>query len=97
MDFDSDKFNKLLKDFSTARTKAVEGFSFTRDHAFVPEVGSCYEIHFGQITIGNETGFASAKIRVDGKDPAIWIDMESNQPLDPKLRVYLVQAYKQIS
>lgn len=97
MDFDSDKFNKLMKNFSTARTKAVEGFSFTRDHAFVPEVGSCYEIHFGQITVDNETGFASANIRVVGNDSSSWIDMKSNQPLDPKLCAFSVQAYKRIS
>ena len=33
--------------------------------AFIPEIGKCYEVHFGRLTHNNQTGFWSANPQLD--------------------------------
>jgi len=64
--------------------------------AFIPVVGKCYEVHFGNFTHGGQTGFWSAQIRVKGTGTAQWEDIDTGSPLDPGIAKYIVQAYKEI-
>lgn len=64
--------------------------------AFIPVVGKCYEIHFGKVTLNGQTGFWSARIRVNGAHPSQWLDIDTNHQLDPSLAVYVVQASREI-
>ncbi len=66
-------------------------------NAFNPTVGKCYEVHFGQITLQGQTGFWSAKIRVNGSHFSQWIDLDTGLPIDPHLAVYVVQAHSEIA
>ncbi len=34
--------------------------------AFLPIIGKCYEVHYGEIVIDNETGFGIARVRIEG-------------------------------
>lgn len=65
--------------------------------AFVPEVGKCYEVHFGKITFRNETGYCVANIQVNGSDASQWTDLDTGKLLDPDIARYVVQAYKEIA
>lgn len=96
MQIDHDKFNALMGDMASARQKAIEGYSFARDHAFVPEIGAIYEIHFGHVSIEGQSGFASATVRIDGLNSAQWIELDTCTPLPDALRAYAVQAYKRV-
>lgn len=96
MQINSDKFNALVGDVAAARQKAIEGYTFTRDHAFIPEIGVTYEVHFGHVTIEGESGFASATVRTDGLTPDQWIEQDTGLPLGPALRGFVVQAYKRV-
>lgn len=71
-----------------------EGVVYTRDHPFVPVVGLSYELHYGHVTIGSKSGFATAQIRADGHDSSQWIDLDTGKPLEPAFRALVVQAYK---
>lgn len=96
MQIDYDKFNALLDDIASARKKAIEGYYFTRDQAFIPEIGATYEIHFGHVSIDGKDGFASAIVRIDGIDSVQWIEQDTGKPLPVALRAYAVQAYKRV-
>jgi hypothetical protein len=96
MQINRDKFNELLTDVATARQKAIKGYSFTNDHAFVPEIGATYEVNFGHVTIEGQSGFASATVRTEGPNPAQWIEVDSGEPLPAALHAFVVQAYKRV-
>lgn len=61
--------------------------------AFIPQDGKAYEIHFGKITYRGEEGYVSAKITVNG---STWLDNDTGTQLDPELRAYTVQAFKEL-
>jgi len=65
--------------------------------AFTPVVGKCYELHFGIVSIDGVSGFCTAKVRIDGIAPSQWIDLDTSAPLDPRISVYVVQAFSEIS
>ena len=65
--------------------------------AFVPMKDKCYEIHFGKIKVNNQTGFCVATIKVNGNDASQWIDLDTNNQLDPDIAKYVVQAYREIA
>ena len=67
-----------------------------KSQAFSPIIGKSYEVHFGKITINNETGFGTARIRVEGTDASEWIDLDTGDVLDPNFAVYAVQAFEEI-
>lgn len=96
MQIDDKKLNALVGDVTRARRKALEGYTFSKDRAFIPEVGATYEIHFGEVTIDGQTGFASATVRTEGLNSVQWIELETGQPLPVALRAYVVQAYKRV-
>jgi hypothetical protein len=64
--------------------------------AFAPAIGKCYEVHFGKVQIGTQTGFGSARIKANGQSPSQWIDLDTNAPLDPRFGQYVVQGFKEI-
>jgi hypothetical protein len=61
--------------------------------AFIPEDGKAYEVHFGKISYRGQEGFASANITVNGSD---WLDNDTGTLLDPELRSYVVQAFREL-
>lgn len=81
-------------DYRDAQQKTLEGILYTRDHPFVPVVGQLYDLHYGHVTIGSQSGFAMAKIRADGLESSRWIDLDTGKPLAPAFRALAVQAYK---
>ena len=66
------------------------------NNAFIPEIGKCYELHYGEITYKGTKGNVSAKVKINGTLHQEWADLDSNARLDPELSVYVVQAYKEI-
>lgn len=96
MKIDYEKLNVLVGDVATARQKATDGYSSTRDHAFVPDIGATYEVHFGHVTIDGQSGFASATVRTEGLNSAQWVELQTGLPLPSALRAYVVQAYKRV-
>ena len=69
---------------------------WTKDSAFVPEIGRCYEIAFGEVITANGRGHASARIRADGLQWHDWIDLDYGEPLSGELGKYVVRAYRPI-
>jgi len=61
--------------------------------AFVPEDGKRYEVHFGCIVYQGNEGFVSATICVKDDD---WLDEDTGALLDPELRKFAVQAFKEL-
>ncbi|CAB3739593.1 hypothetical protein LMG27174_06568 [Paraburkholderia rhynchosiae] len=51
-----------------------------------------YEIHFRSVTINGQSGQGSAKIRADGIYSSTWIDLDTDKPLAPEYRAYVVKA-----
>lgn len=66
------------------------------DRAFIPTVGSEYEVAFGKVIYNGQTGDWTARIRTDGLLPSQWIDLDTGAQLDPALADYVVQAYREI-
>ncbi|MCP5410359.1 MAG: hypothetical protein H6963_13850 [Chromatiaceae bacterium] len=66
-------------------------------NVFVPVVGNCYEIHYGEIRINGKTGFCTAKIKANGSDASQWIDLDTGSTLDPEIAKYVVKAYSDIA
>ena len=64
--------------------------------AFVPEIGRCYEVHFGKVTTGNQTEDWFARIRPKGLQPSEWIDLDTGEVLDSSFRAYVVQKFREI-
>lgn len=64
--------------------------------AFIPVVGKCYELHFGKIRYKGIEGFVQARVRINGIPHSQWIDLDTNQALDPVLAAYAVQAHQEI-
>ncbi|WP_162878119.1 hypothetical protein [Trinickia diaoshuihuensis] len=81
-------------DYLDEQQMTLEGYTYTRDHPFVPTVGLSYELHYGYVTIASGSGFATALIRADGLDSSQWIDLDTDKPLEPAFRALVVQAYK---
>lgn len=97
MTFHYKEFEQLMTtDFGDAGLKAPEGITYTRDHPFVPVIGLSYEVYYGHVTIRGQSGWATAKIRVDGRDSSQWIDLDTGELLDPVFRAFVVQAFKPI-
>jgi hypothetical protein len=67
------------------------------DQAFSPQIGTCYEIHFGQVTIGEKSGYGSARIRAEGELCSEWIDLDTGAPLDNCFCQYVVEAFREIT
>jgi hypothetical protein len=63
---------------------------------FNPTIGKCYEVHFGSIAIDGKVGFCIARIKIVGKNATDWIDLDTRMALDPRIAVYVVQAYSEI-
>jgi hypothetical protein len=63
---------------------------------FTPLVGKCYDLRFGKIRLDGEDVYCSARIRVNGLSPAQWEDIDTGRPLDQRLNVHRVQAYREI-
>jgi hypothetical protein len=59
-------------------------------------IGEQYEVSFGTITYKGQLGTSTARIRVDGKEPYNWIDLDTGVQLDPELSKYAVQAFRAI-
>ena len=70
--------------------------NYSKFSAFIPEVGKCYEVHFGKITLNGRQAYVSARIRVLGGSPADWQDMDTNQQLDTNIAKFVVQAHREI-
>ena len=64
--------------------------------AFIPEIGKCYEVHFGKLPIGAEGKFVSARVKINGSLPKDWQDIDTGKQLDPLISKYVVQAFKEI-
>lgn len=58
----------------------------TTGQAFIPSIGKLYEIHFGMLKYKGQEGFVSCNIRCEGMHPSEWIDLNTNQTLDPELQ-----------
>jgi len=94
----------ILSDFYTPptpeptapRTTSSTVERFQTGAAFGPDIGKCYEVHFGKIQIGAQTGFGFARIRVNGQCPSRWVDLETNECLDPRYGIYAVQGFREI-
>lgn len=67
------------------------------DQAFVPEVGACYELAYGLISLHGREAYARVRIRADGAAPAQWFDLDENRLLDPELQGRAVRAYRPIA
>ena len=70
--------------------------NWTTGQAFVPNMGECYDVCFGKIQYKGQTGFWTARVRIDGMGSAQWIDLDTNQPLDPDLAKFVIQAFRSI-
>ena len=70
--------------------------SWITGRLFLPAVGSCYEVHFGRIVYRGNEAYVSARLRIEGSTPAAWIDLDDQQPLDPELSRFAVQAFRMI-
>ncbi len=70
--------------------------TWTTGQAFSPNVGECFDVCFGKIQYQGKNGFWTARLRIDGKGPAQWIDLDTNDPLDPDLAKFVVQAFRSI-
>lgn len=64
---------------------------------FVPEIGKCYEVHFGKIIVHGRNGYVAASIKVKGLHPSEWIDLATGNVLDPEISKYIPQAFKEIA
>jgi len=64
--------------------------------AFVPVIGACYEVHFGKIKLGDEEGYWSARIKVNGIHCSQWEDLDTGKSLDHRLCAYVVQVHQKI-
>jgi hypothetical protein len=60
---------------------------------FIPEQGKTYEVHFGKIQYQGSEGFVIATFKINGSD---WFDLDTSNLLDPVLRNYVVQAYREL-
>jgi len=69
---------------------------WTKGSEFVPAVGRCYEITFGNIEHEGKIGRWTAKVRVEGLDHNAWIDIDTGSSLDADFTQYSVQAYRVI-
>jgi len=69
---------------------------WTKGSEFVPAVGCCYEIAFGNIEHEGKIGRWTAKVRVEGARHDAWIDIDTGTPLDADFTQYVVQAYRVI-
>ncbi len=71
---------------------------FITDKEFSPEIGKCYEIHFGEIDYQGSVGLVATRIKViwgDGKQN--WIDLTNgNVRLDTALFDFEVRAYREM-
>ena len=64
--------------------------------AFIPILGNCYEIHFGECNYKGKTGFVSARIKANGLHSSEWIDLDTAEILDSELQKYVVQGFEEI-
>lgn len=67
------------------------------DQMFLPVEGRSYEIAYGAIPYGAESGktrHVIKRIRIDGPTADHWHDLDSGRPLDPELHEYAVRAYR---
>ncbi|VWD62340.1 hypothetical protein [Burkholderia contaminans] len=83
-------------DYWGVQESSLDGIVRTSDHPFVPVIGESYELHYGQVTIGDRSGYATAQIRADGFDSSQWIDLDTGAPLEPAFRAFVVLGYKPI-
>ncbi|QDD64295.1 hypothetical protein EJD96_09015 [Herbaspirillum seropedicae] len=70
--------------------------NWINDRAFVPQVGRCYQLYFGELSHQGKLGHWYAAIRADGVQPFEWIELETQIPLDPQLAAYVVRAYREL-
>lgn len=77
--------------------KRVESCASTliSNEPFVPRIGRCYDVNFGRVTIGNQTGAWSARIKATGPHPSKWIDLDTGEVLDSELRTFVVQSFNE--
>jgi hypothetical protein len=64
---------------------------------FTPLCGKCYDLRFGKINLDGQEKYCSARIRVNGLSPSQWENIDTGKPLDPRLSLYRVHAYKEIT
>lgn len=77
----------------TPRQQASPEADWSR-RAFAPETGKCYEINYG---FGTDKGLASVlRVRVQGSQPAEWIDMVTGEPIPAVYRGYVIVAHREI-
>ncbi len=65
--------------------------------AFVPEIGKCYEVHFGELEVEGEKGFVVARIQANGLGANDWIDLDTNEQLARNIGRFVVKAFREIS
>lgn len=80
----------------TKLMKETDMATFQINSLFIAEIGKCYEVHFGKITLNGQEGYCTARIRVLGNSYAHWEDMDTNLPLDNCIAVHAVQGYREI-
>jgi hypothetical protein len=69
--------------------------NFLSGTPFVPSVGKCYEVYFGKIKLDDKEGHCWARVKVNGLHTSQWEDIDTGQPLDPRIAVYVVRAFKE--
>jgi hypothetical protein len=79
---------------SAPRPQTLPETPWTDGQSFAPIAGSSYEVGFGKILYKGEQLFATARLRIEGANPATWIDLDNNTPLDPDLRLQVVKRFR---
>lgn len=87
-----DRIYSCKQDLDKARR--LEAATWITDSAFVAEVGKSYELAFGEIVYKGGKGLWTAKVRIVGTGTNDWIDIDTNQQLDPALAQHVVKSYR---
>ena len=63
---------------------------------FVPQRGETYDIAYGRLTLDGKMEPVVRRVRIDGKSPNQWYDLDGEHVLDPALQALPVQAYRRV-